>query len=129
MKTSAAYTLLFATLAQLTNAAYCGDADPAHPAKALYAESQALRELVKAGNRPDYKAEFAPAIKACREKLLAYTKTHHGGDLDGLNWGNTYRSIYLMSACREWKTYRESEANVREAWEILGKARPDDPHK
>ena len=129
MKTSATYTLLFATLAQFTNAAYCGDAEPVHPAKALYEEFEALRAFVKPGPPAAYKAEFAPAIKGCREKIIAYTKTHQDGDLDALNWGNALESVYSTSAFREWKTCRESEANIREAWEILAKLKLENSQK
>ena len=128
MKTILALLLSLSILARFTNAGCCGDAEPVHPAKALYEEFEALGKLVKPSPLVEYKAEFAPAIKACREKILAYTKTHQGGDLDGLNWARAFERVYLTSAWREWRTYGESEANVREAWGIIAKATPENPH-
>ncbi|HEV7406483.1 MAG TPA: hypothetical protein VGO11_26265 [Chthoniobacteraceae bacterium] len=99
-----------------------------HPAKALYEEVEALRNLVRPG-ASRYKAEYGAAIKASRERILAYTRAHAGEDLDSLNWGNAFKSIYLTSTLCEWKTEPESNANLRNGWEILSALTPQDPQK
>ena len=99
-----------------------------HPAKALYEEVEVLRNLVKPGVSR-YKPEYAAAIKASRERIIAYTRAHTGEDLDSLNWGNAFKSIYLTSTLCEWKTERESNANLRAGWEILGEVTPQDSQK
>jgi hypothetical protein len=35
----------------------------------------------------------------------------------------------MLSALREWKTVQESEANLREAWQILGQVTSEPPKK
>ncbi len=113
-------------LTQVTQAACCGEAEPVHPAKALRDECEALQRLVNPGPPATYRAEFAPAIKAIREKVVAYSQTHTGADLDPLNWGNALKSVYMTSAFCEWKTVGESEANVRAIWKTLSQVTPQD---
>lgn len=128
MKTVGATLLLFVLSTRMTTGGCCGEAAPVHPAKALYEEVEALRKLVNPG-ASRYKAEYALAIKASREKIIAYTKSHTGEDLDSLNWGNAFESVYLTSTLCEWETERESNANLREGWKILGEVTPQDPQK
>lgn len=120
---------MIATLALFVQSVCGGDGEPVHPAKELFKECEAVRALAGKAQPYTYVAENALAIKACREKLIAYTKTHEGDDLDGLNWANSFRSIYSISASREWRTYAESEANVRAVWEIIAQIKLDNPEK
>ena len=128
MKTLGATLLLFALSTRMTTGGCCGEAAPVHPAKALCEEVEALQSLVKPG-LARYKAEYALAIKASREKIIAYSKSHTGEDLDSLNWGNAFESVYLTSTLCEWKTEREANANLREGWKILGEVTPQDPQQ
>lgn len=121
--------LLLTFQAGVAHADCCGNAAPVHPAKALHDECEALQRLVNPGPPATYKTEFAAAIKASREKIIAYTKTHADGDLDALNWGNALESVYMTSAFCEWKSARESEITLREIWKILGPLTPQDPQK
>lgn len=102
---------------------------PPQPSEALEQAIRALGATINTANKSrfDLVPEDRQKLAEMRRIVVAYTQSHSGKDLDKI-WSSTFENAYGTCAMYEWVRFEDAENAIREAWDILDQARPNDPN-
>lgn len=71
--------------------------------------------------------ELTPKVIAARERVVRYTQSHSGSELN-LDWFAGVDNSYMHSTITEWNSYPVAEAGLREWWNVLQSSQPEEEH-